>query len=406
MPPVGLYAHVPFCRRRCPYCSFNTYDGMFELLPLWKDDACRELDLRLQAWPSGPPRVSTVYFGGGTPSLLEPVDVGSFLSHVRQVLTLEPGAEVTLEVNPGTVDRDRLERFRESGVNRLTLGVQSFRDDALQTLGRAHDVAATEQAITALLDAGFHNWNLDLMFALPGQQRSEWEHDLGRALSWSPPHLSLYNLTIEEGTPFAGLFAQGSLRQPDEEVQREMLLEARRRCRHHGLEPYEVSNFAVPGWESRHNSLYWEEATWIALGAGAHGFAPDPAPLPDGLPSFGRRWWNLRNPRRWRAALAEGRLPEDGAERLTRRQAMDEVLLLRLRTAVGLDLDAFARRFGDAAARLPGAAGLRLLDQGVLLREGSFLRIAEHAVPIMDSVILTLAGSLDSPRRSAIVKGR
>lgn len=397
---TGIYVHVPFCRKRCPYCAFNTYDSGFELIPRWVEGVLRELDLRLAAWPCAPVDAATLYFGGGTPSLLEPEQVARVVEGVRQRVRLRPDAEVTLEINPGTVDRGRLEGFRAAGVNRATVGVQSFDDEILVKIGRDHGADAARRTVATLREVGFDNLNLDLMFALPGQDQRLWAASVDEALAFGPEHLSLYNLTVEEGTPFAALHREGQLDLPAEDVQRAMLLSARERCAAAGLHAYEVSNFARPGSEARHNSLYWTGEPYFGLGPGAHGFEPGGG-AGDETIGFGRRWWDLRSPRRWLAALDRAEVPEDGSELLDARAAADEALLLGLRMALGLDLDTLGRRFGDEfVARIRKAARSPALQDHLHLSENR-LTICEGSVPVMDAVITRLAAQVDRSHRSA-----
>lgn len=385
----GIYLHVPFCRVRCPYCDFNAYAGLNAQIPAYVDALIAELRMRLAERPA-PLGPSTLYFGGGTPSLLDPEHVARIVTVVRQEAGATAALECTLEANPGTVDRGKLAEFAAAGVTRLTIGGQTFDPALLERLGRIHTVDETRRTLDDALAAGFRSLNLDLMYALPGQTMEGWRRDLAEATERGVPHLSLYNLTIEAGTPFFRQRRAGRLTQPPEELQADMLREAWRATDEAGLARYEVSNFARPGHECRHNQLYWRSEGWLGVGAGAHGF--DPA-----AGSWGRRWWNLRPPGAWREAVVAGRLPEDGHELLGETEARLEAVMLGLRTRAGLDRDAFARRFGPDPARRLGSA-LDVLSRGGLVRVGpQAVKLTEAGEIIADSIIKHLGHQLDTP---------
>lgn len=390
---TGLYVHLPFCRKRCPYCAFNTYDEGFELIPRWVEGILRELELRLATWPCAPVRLSTLYFGGGTPSLLEPDQVETVIAGVRDRTRFDDGAEVTLEVNPGTVDPDRLRAYRDVGVNRVTVGCQSFSDSLLRTLGRDHDSATTRRCLRWIREVGFTNLNVDLMFALPGQDLDQWSADLDAALSFAPEHLSLYNLSIEDGTPFSARHKQGDLILPPESEQAAMLHLAHERCAAAGLPAYEVSNFARPGHHAQHNSLYWTGEPYFGLGPGAHGFVPGDGA--DDTLGYGRRHWNLRNTKRWLRSLGAGTIPEDGHEILDAAQRRSEALLLGLRMSEGLDVRRFATDHGAPATdTLLAAASSPRLREHLRLGE-DHLVVAGSSLAVLDAVITALATEID-----------
>ena len=392
--PAGIYLHIPFCRIKCPYCDFNTYAGIDDQRPRYvaalKEELRHRLRLHEASTVEGRPfAASSLYFGGGTPSLLDPEDVAELVS-----LAGSP-AEVTLEANPGTVDLEKLKALRNAGVNRLTLGCQTFQPALLAGLGRLHDVAQSRQALAHAHEAGFTEINVDLMYGLSGQTMAQWDADLDEAIGAAPTHLSLYNLTIEEGTPFARWRSAGTLPLPSEELQGAMYERAVERAEAAGWRRYEVSNFARPGSECRHNRVYWSGAPYLGCGAGAHGFAPG-----DGTPSFGRRWWNLRVPRRYCREVEAGRLPEEGHEALGRDEAIYEALLLGLRTRDGLDLAAFRRRFGISAGALLKEPLSDMLARGLVREAEGRLVVAEDAVILLDSLLERLVRAVDRDARS------
>ena len=268
LPPLALYVHFPWCVRKCPYCDFNSHEwnrdaGGFPetaYLDALRADLERALPL---IWGR---RIYTIFIGGGTPSLLSAEGLDRMLSDIRMLLPLDPTAEITLEANPGTFEAEKFARFRDSGVNRLSIGIQSFNDDHLKVLGRIHG-AAEARAAVEIAAATFDNFNLDVMFALPGQTLAQCQQDIDTALSFAPPHLSLYHLTLEPNTLFHK-FPPASL--PDEDASADMQDWIDARMAGAGYEHYEVSAFARPGHRSQHNNNYWEFGDYLGIGAGAH----------------------------------------------------------------------------------------------------------------------------------------
>ena len=388
--PTAIYLHIPFCRIKCPYCDFNSFAGQEELIPRYLDALAAELIARLRSAVPRPFGPSTVYFGGGTPSLLRADQVARLLDLIHEHGSPTSRMEITLEANPGTVDLESLTGFRRAGVNRLTVGCQTFRPHLIGRLGRLHDVLQSRQALAGARAAGFEELNLDLMFGLPGQSELDWQADLDDALAEAPTHLSLYDLTVEPGTGFQRLRDEGLLDLPDEEARAVMYEEACRRCQAAGLRAYEVSNFARPGSECLHNRIYWRGDPWIGAGAGAHGFAPG-----DGRDRYGRRWWNLLSPVEYAERVEAGELPQEGEEHLTRRQAMDEALLLGLRTREGVDLRLFEDRFGlDLAAAL-GPTLTAAVDSGLITATSEAMSATQLGRITLDSLIERLSRQLD-----------
>ena len=352
LPPLTLYVHLPWCLRKCPYCDFNSHEAQGEVPQARYLDALRA-DLE-SALPSVWGRtVHAVFIGGGTPSLFAPESIDRLLADVRARLPLAPDAEVTLEANPGTFERDRFRGFRDAGVNRLSLGVQSFDDDALRRLGRVHDGA---QAIAAAEAAArlFPTFNLDLMYALPGQDPAALREDLARALALGPPHLSCYHLTIEPNTLFATRPPAGL---PDEDAADEMQRTIDETTAAAGLARYEVSAFARDGHRSRHNVNYWTFGDYLGIGAGAHGKVS----FHDRIERTAR--W--RHPRRYVDAAL-------GGDAVETRRVLDaddlpfEFMLNALRLVDGVPTASFAERTGVALASIarPIAAAVErgLLD--------------------------------------------
>jgi putative oxygen-independent coproporphyrinogen III oxidase len=314
---LGVYVHIPFCADRCDYCDFATWTDRGHLIDEYVD-AC-VIDVRRQMDGTGR-RASSVFFGGGTPSLIPAAGLARILGAIGR----EGDAEVTVECNPDSVEPDQLEVFAAAGVNRLSFGVQSMEDHVLRELGRTHDPAGVERAVRIARDAGFERINLDLIYGTPCESIDDWRASLDGALALEPNHVSAYALTVEPGTPLGRDVASGGRRAPDDDDQADKYEIADDTLRAAGYEWYEISNWARPGGECRHNLLYWEQGDYLAIGAAAHGHAD------------GRRWWNLRTPERYIAAIHAGESPEAGDEVLDGGTRSEEALLLAVRTRTGI----------------------------------------------------------------------
>jgi len=344
-PPLALYVHLPWCLKKCPYCDFNSH-GTAAL-----DDAtqARYIDALVADLEASLPlvwgrRVVSVFIGGGTPSLFAPAAIDRLLAAVRARLPLEPGCEITLEANPGTFERERFRAFREAGVTRLSIGVQSFDDAALQRLGRVHDAAQARAAVAEAASA-FDTWNLDLMYALPGQTLAQLQAELDTALSFAPPHLSIYHLTIEPNT----LFAVQPPELPDDDLASEMLDLLATRTAAVGLQRYEVSAFAHEGHRCLHNLNYWSFGDYLGIGAGAHGKLSFPERVLRQV-----RW---REPAIYMARALEGRAVSNQHE-LARADLPLEFMMNALRLKDGFPLRLFTERTG-----LPLSAALAPLQR-------------------------------------------
>lgn len=368
-PTVGVYVHVPFCERVCPYCDFAVVRA--RTLTAQDEEAyvaslLREIELRAPDF-SGL-RLATLYFGGGTPSLLRPASVARLVDAVRRAFPdaeAEAGIETTLEVNPGSVERARLRGFREAGVTRLSLGLQSFDDTVLKRLGRAHRAGEGVATFEAARAAGFRNVSVDLLFAAPGQTLAALGGDLAAAVTLAPEHVSAYALTVEEGTPFATAARRGQLAIADEEAVVAMMEAVETTLGAAGLERYEISSYARAGFASRHNRRYWQRRPVLGVGMGA--WSVDPAT--PGAPHGARRG-NPRALPAYLAAVAAGELAAVAPpEVLSPEVARGEAAFLALRTAAGLDVAAFAAEFGAQPRAFWGPA-IDELVAGGWLREG------------------------------------
>lgn len=354
----GLYLHIPFCRRKCPYCDFFSVPATAAHIADYPPLLMRQMERErhTERW-QGP--FATVFFGGGTPSLLPPSAVGALLQAADRLFGLTADAEISLEANPGTVTAASLAGYRAAGVNRLSLGVQSLDDCHLARLGRIHSAAEARQAARWARAAGFARLSCDLIFALPGQTPADALADLERFLTLEPDHLSCYGLSVEPGTPFARQLAAGRLARADEDVYAETFLGLHQRLARAGFEHYEISNYARPGQLCRHNLHTWRRGAYLGLGPGAHSFVDR---------GWGERRATPMDLERFAAAVRAGRDPSESLETFDRAGAMAETLYLGLRCSEGIDANAFRGRFGvgpaEAFAQAWARAGERLVAHG------------------------------------------
>ena len=420
--PLALYLHIPFCDHRCTYCDFNAYAGLDSLMPAYTDALVGEI----VAWGAelGVRQVGTVFFGGGTPSLMPLPLLRRVTEAIRACFSVAPDAEWSLEANPGTVDEAYFRGLRSLGVNRVSIGVQSFDDGELRQLDRIHNGATAEAAYRAARAAGFDNINLDLIFGLEGQTLGGWERNLRRAAALGPEHLSLYALTIEEGTPLAHRVSKGLAPEPDADLQAEMYELAEELLGAAGYEHYEISNWARPGYACRHNLVYWRDGDWLGMGAGAHShlggvrfavvkspaayvrrvqtypltpslkgggtdeFGPNPVPSPP-LP--------FRE-----GGVTGGAKPRPGRDRSARfpwiasceepdsATAMADTAILALRLTEGLSLSGFQERFGVAFDAVYGHVLGELVPLGLIERDGDRLRITRRGRLLSNEVFARL----------------
>jgi len=375
--PFALYVHVPWCRHICPYCDFNVHAAATPP----EDEYVAALVAEMEAHAPWHGRgAKSVYVGGGTPSLFSPAAIARMLAAVGRVFGIADGAEITLEANPGTIDRGTLAGYRAAGVNRLSLGAQSFDARHLRTLGRDHGPDDTRAAVAAARGAGFANVSLDLIFAVPGETAADWERDLAATIALAPEHVSAYALTYEKRTPFHAWRASGRLRPVDDDAEATMADMAATVLPAAGFARYEISSFARPEFEARHNASYWDGSDYLGIGAGAHSFSRRPAP--------GRRWENERLPARYLAAVGATGTAVAAEERLTEAQARGEFCFSGLRRMVGVDADAFRDRFGvDLTAAFPHVSGL--VADGLVERAGGRVRLTERGRRFADTVAAT-----------------
>ncbi len=399
----SLYLHIPFCRHRCAYCDFNTYAGLADLIPAYVQALCCEI----ACCQSGDPLpVHTIYFGGGTPSLLPIASFAQIFTALHTTFNIQPAAEISLEANPGTLTRPYLRGLHSLGFNRLSLGMQSARPDELRLLERQHDLTDVIHAVQWARQAGFDNLNLDLIYGLPGQTLEDWQRSLAFALDLQPEHLSLYALTIEPGTPFEAWFRRGLLPSPDPDLSADMYDLASDHLAAADFLQYEISNWArassnhpstaslSPHFACRHNLQYWRNQPYLGLGAGAHGYLGNQRTANVLHPAA--YITRLTNPPAFEKPSASAALgsihPSPAAETITplsRGDEMAETMIMGLRlTREGVSDERFSQRFGASLTSVYGPQIERLVGLGLLEWFGDTLRLTPRARLIGNQVFI------------------
>lgn len=357
----SLYIHIPFCRSKCPYCSFLSWPNQEELYPRFVASLLKEAVRWRDERVISP--LSTLFLGGGTPTALAAGELVTIARTCFDLFGLEEKAEISIEANPQTVDEKILASLYGGGFNRISLGAQSLQDQELRALGRRHSAAEVARAVRRARAAGFDNINLDLMYGLPGQSPRSWRQTLEMALEMAPPHLSLYELSIEPGTPFHRRQEQGDLPLPDDEAVADMDQITASLCRQAGLRQYEISNYARPGYECRHNINYWQNGEYAGLGAGAVACIA------------GRRQQKIREPRRYCDAIEAGESAVQEEECLDGEASLRETVVMGLRMVAGISRAEIRRRYGCDVSEYYGAILTRLADQGLLELTAERLRL-------------------------------
>ncbi len=366
-PDRGLYLHVPFCHARCGYCDFVTFTGKEDRIAQYVEDLCQEISLH-RAQDSVVSPLRTIFFGGGTPSLLEPSHTQRILKAAGDQYGIDARTEITLEANPESITLEKAKGWRQSGINRLSIGLQAFDDVLLKAADRLHTVKDFLNAYAACRDAGFDNINIDLIYGLPGQTLEQWKETVLKTAALSPEHLSIYSLKVEEHTPFA---AQGIV--INEDVQADMFEWSRQYLQELGYSHYEVSNFSKPGYECHHNLIYWRQQDYIGAGVGAVGCVA------------GVRWENHKNLLDYGRDIAAGKLPKLSSETLSAETRRFEQLMLGLRLREGMAWDESNPEWIERRSAL---AARQLLEQ----TPAGLWRVPDHAVLFTHQVLLPFLG--------------
>lgn len=373
MKPVSLYIHIPFCTTKCHYCSFNSITGKSRFMGRYVEMLVREIKFYQEQLKGR--TIPTIFMGGGTPSLLSAEQVNEILDAARSNFNVDEKAEITLESNPGTLNLEKLVCYKEAGVNRISLGVQSFQKEELRWLGRTHGVDEVLNSVSAIKEAGFKNFNLDLIFGLPDQTLAHWQENVHRALDLSPTHISLYHLTIEEGSTFHDY---KHLPDPSDEEGAKLFNWTKVCLEGAGFAQYEISNYARPGYRCRHNEVYWRNEDCVGIGAGAWTYFN------------GSRFLRPKTIETYVADVEEEKFSRLEEENLEIGAALRETLVFGLRTKEGVDLSRLKSRFGTGPDPETESAIARLQDQGLLQLEKDQLSITRKGLLFADSIAVEL----------------
>jgi putative oxygen-independent coproporphyrinogen III oxidase len=363
--PAGIYVHIPFCLTRCGYCDFNAYAGLDHLAPRYLRALMAEASLARRDWDRV--EIASVFLGGGTPTMQTPGDLATLLGHLRETFPVASDAEITTEANPDTVDAPSLHAIREAGYERLSMGAQSFDPVVLASLERLHSPDSVRAAFAAARSVGYENVNLDLIYGANGETVDSWERTVRETVALAPEHVSAYALTVEPATPLGRAVASGATPEPDPDLQADMFVLACELLRAAGYRHYEVSNWAKPGYECRHNLGYWERRPYLGLGAGAHSYRED------------HRWWNTRPPEEYMARVERDELPIGGQEHLDPSDAYLEEVFLRLRIMDGIP-----------ASWVEDGVAEPLIQSGLLFEELGTLSPTERGLLLLNEVVLAL----------------
>ena len=379
--PFSLYLHIPYCISKCPYCDFNSH--VVGEIPErdYTGALLRELEFygEKDSWRGR--TVQSIFFGGGTPSTFHPASIGKLLAWVAATFPINADCEITLEANPGTIDAAHFAGYREAGINRISVGVQSFQPRLLKLLGRVHNASEAKIALNVVKQAGFDNFSFDLIYANPGQTLAELANDLDIALEFHPPHLSAYNLTFEEGTPFYHEYRSGKLANLSEaeEIDMAQLIEAKLGAA--GLNRYEISNYARPWFQSRHNVNYWRAGDYLGLGAGAHSYKINP----DGV--TGQRWGNEKNPGRYMSLVAASCQAVIDREEIAYQKAAGEFMFLGLRLIAGISIERFRARFGKSPEEFYARINT-WKEAGFLDEQAGYLKLTSKGLMLANSIFV------------------
>ena len=372
MTPAGFYLHVPFCTRICPYCDFAVRTGDRERRRAFVEHLLAEIDLHADSTLE----FDTLYFGGGTPSCLEPEDLARIVHRARARLHMAGDTRIFLEANPEDVSPESVAAWRRLGVDTLSLGIQALNRAGLEFLGRLHDPEAARRSMALSREAGFRTVSLDLIYGLPGQSTADWKDELDRALALQPDHISCYQLTVHTGTRFGAMEKRGTLTQLSRDAQGELFRLTHRHLNASGMQGYEVSQFAAAvKHRSRHNQKYWDHSPYLGLGPSALSHAED------------RRWWDFRSTDTWQQKVAEGVRPVEKMETLDAQALTLEALMTGLRTYAGVDLEQIRRRWGVDLRATNADLIQRLAAEGLVTERGDRLRPTRDGLAVADSLV-------------------
>lgn len=373
---VGIYIHIPFCKSRCIYCGFYSTTNK-ELKERYVDALIREIHMRKDDFARlgtslSPSSTSTVYFGGGTPSSLSLCDIERIVGALESTFNGTP-SEVTLEMNPDDVTKDYIKAVRQMGINRISMGIQTFDDSRLQFIRRRHNASQAEKAVMTIREEGIHNVSIDLMFGFPNQTMDEWVTDIDKAIALHPTHISAYSLMYEEGTPLFRMLQKGEINQIDDETSLAMYTELINRLTANGYEHYEISNFAMPGYRSVHNSSYWHDTPYLGFGAAAHSYNKD------------TRSWNIPDLKKYIESIESGVLPSE-SEVIDADTHYNDLITTALRTREGLNLDDLPQKYREYAL----VNARKSISEHLLEATDSHIRLTREGLFVSDMVMSEL----------------
>lgn len=373
---VGIYIHIPFCKSRCIYCGFYSTTNK-ELKERYVDALIREIHMRKDDFARlgtsiSPSSTSTVYFGGGTPSSLSVCDIERIVGALESTFNGTP-SEVTLEMNPDDVTKDYIKAVRQMGINRISMGIQTFDDSRLQFIRRRHNASQAEKAVMTIREEGIHNVSIDLMFGFPNQTMDEWVTDIDKAIALHPTHISAYSLMYEEGTPLFRMLQKGEINQIDDETSLDMYTELINRLTLNGYEHYEISNFAMPGYRSVHNSSYWHDTPYLGFGAAAHSYNKD------------TRSWNIPDLKKYIESIESGVLPSE-SEVIDADTHYNDLITTALRTREGLNLDDLPQKYREYAL----VNARKSISEHLLEATDSHIRLTREGLFVSDMVMSEL----------------
>lgn len=373
MKNLELYIHIPFCVKKCAYCDFLSGSASSEIREQYVELLCEEI--RLAKEKASVYVVSTIFFGGGTPSILTGEQLKRIMKTVRETFTIGQGAEITLEMNPGTVTEEKLLAYKEAGINRLSIGLQSVHNEELHMLGRIHSYEEFLETYQLAREAGFSNINVDLISAIPGQTVASWEETLRTVLALEPEHISAYSLIIEEGTPFYEKYEEekeGESDLPTEEEERQIYWQTRKLMEEAGYHRYEISNYAKEGCECRHNIGYWERVPYLGFGIGSASLFEE------------KRWSNPDRTEKWKEEF----VAKSVVQELSKEEQIEEFMFLGLRMMKGISKEKFAKRFKEPIERIYGVQIEKLKGMGLLEESGDRIRLSEKGIDVSNSVFV------------------
>ncbi|MCL2761255.1 MAG: radical SAM family heme chaperone HemW [Desulfuromonadales bacterium] len=373
---LSIYIHIPFCLKKCSYCDFNSVVASEVDIESYIHLVTEEMRQYHELIPLT--RAKTLYFGGGTPSLLSQTQVLKIIEAARTFYCLTDDAEITLEVNPGTITRDSLKGYKEAGVNRLSIGVQSLDDGILEFLGRLHKADDGKKAVDYAYKAGFNNIGVDLIHSIPGQFLKNWEKTLEEAVNLGVPHISAYSLTVEPGTPLDASVDTGMVTLLDDDLSADMFELTEEVLERAGFEHYEISNFCKSGYSSKHNRVYWTRGNYLGFGAGGHSFLD--------ITGYGARWENLQDIVKYKESVIKTDRPQIFP--VSEKNAMGEFFFLGLRLLSGVNLDRFRERFNTGAETLFGSAMDKFYSLGLLQKQGANIKLTKKGVSLANQVLM------------------